>query len=68
MIEAKKYADSEGTFTAVLATEVPHYCFPCDKNTPHTCQVWESSCGGYEDYKYTCNVCGAIHWVDGCDS
>ena len=29
---------------------------------------WESSCGGYEDYKYKCSNCGEIWWVDGPDS
>lgn len=31
-------------------------------------QLWESSCGGYEDVKYTCVACGAWWWVDGPDS
>lgn len=35
---------------------------------PMIWQNWESSCGGYEDSKYTCTVCGAIEWVDGIDS
>lgn len=31
-------------------------------------QIWESSCGGFEDYKHTCPDCGAIRWEDGIDS
>lgn len=31
-------------------------------------RVWESSCGGYEDYKYECRGCGKEWWVDGIDS
>lgn len=31
-------------------------------------QAWESTCGGYEDYKYTCQACGFVWWVDGIDS
>ena len=32
------------------------------------CKTWESSCGGYEDDKFTCSVCGYYWWVDGSDS
>jgi hypothetical protein len=32
------------------------------------CDVWESSCGGYEDYKHTCRCCGKVWWIDGIDS
>lgn len=31
-------------------------------------QEWESSCGGYEDYKYECRSCGKIWWVEGSDA
>ena len=31
-------------------------------------RVWESSCGGFEDYRYDCKACGASWWVDGIDS
>lgn len=35
-----------------------------------TVETWESSCGGYEDYKYTCTdaKCRHVVWVDGIDS
>lgn len=29
---------------------------------------WESSCGGYEDYKYRCNGCSREWWVEGADA
>jgi len=29
---------------------------------------WESKCGGYEDYKYTCTKCNHYWWVEGIDS
>lgn len=29
---------------------------------------WESSCGGYEDYKYRCNGCAREWWVEGSDA
>ncbi len=28
----------------------------------------ESSCGGYDDYKYRCRACGHSWWVDGPDA
>lgn len=31
-------------------------------------KAWESSCGGYEDYKYKCDNCGKTWWVEGPDS
>ncbi len=43
-------------------------CRKCQKVTHHRCETWDSSCGGYTDYKYTCLECSAVHWVDGCDS
>jgi hypothetical protein len=58
--------ESDGTLSAALPTS--RFCKKCDKYTDHTEQMWESSCGGYEDYKYVCAVCGAVHWVDGIDS
>lgn len=48
---------------------------PCDRKChkcggPMTYRVWESSCGGYEDVKYSCvdTKCGGQAWIDGCDS
>lgn len=31
-------------------------------------RVWESSCGGYEDYKFRCRACDHSWWVDGPDA
>jgi hypothetical protein len=48
---------------------------PCDRKCPKcgsamTVRVWDSSCGGYEDEKFTCTnkECGHSYWVDGPDS
>jgi hypothetical protein len=66
--------DSAGIFTLEtesLTKETAKYlrhCNKCGKEQTHTCERWESHCGGYTDYRYTCVVCGAIHWVDGIDS
>ena len=60
-------SDSQGEFTQ--ADQETYVCRKCNKKTA-TCYVWESSCGGYEDYKYTCTdkSCNAYWWVDGIDS
>jgi hypothetical protein len=47
---------------------VNRFCDTCATGTMHREQKWESSDGAYEDYKYTCTICGHIHWVDGIDS
>lgn len=31
-------------------------------------RIWESECGGYEDYKYECSSCGKVWWVEGSDA
>ena len=33
-------------------------------------RLWESSCGGYDDYQYKCfgEGCTHVHWVDGSDA
>lgn len=59
--------DSAGEFTQESAMYIRH-CNKCNLERPHTCERWESSCGGYTDYRYSCVVCGTIHWVDGIDS
>lgn len=50
---------------------------PCDDDIPcRKCKevgtielsVWESSCGGYEDYHYRCKSCGGDWWIDGPDA
>jgi ssDNA-binding Zn-finger/Zn-ribbon topoisomerase 1 len=56
-------AESEGTFTKTEKTYRP--CRECGAEM--TCRVWESSCGGYEDYEYTCTN-GHVEWVDGPDA
>jgi hypothetical protein len=67
MVEARTYSESEGEFTKKVPVRVK--CPACG-HTSAKCETWESSCGGYEDEKYTClNVdCGHIWWVDGIDS
>ena len=58
--------ESEGTFSEwnpCKSTE----CRRCkSKNVKF--RVWDSSCGGYEDYNYKCDDCGHSWWIDGIDS
>jgi hypothetical protein len=65
-MHTKPMSESEGEFTAV--EQVGTACPSCKQRGQHKCETWESSCGGYEDYKYTCAACGHVWWVDGIDS
>lgn len=58
--------ESAGDFTSTSAVE--YFCGKCKAKTPHSVQTWESKDGAYVDYKYTCQPCGKVHWVDGIDS
>lgn len=42
-------------------------CRKCGEG-PVQHEVWESSCGGYEDDKYTCLGCKYVWWIEGPDS
>lgn len=53
--------------TEKRACDEMHTCRKCKKESA-ICYVWESSCGGYEDYKYVCQECKHVWWVDGIDS
>lgn len=59
--------DSAGDFSP--PEEKLYKCHKCSQQTAQ-CQLWESSCGGYEDYKYTCinPDCKYVWWVEGPDS
>lgn len=61
----KPMEESEGTFKPEDEELVS--CFKCNK-VAMTCSIWESSCGGYEDAKYTCKACGYIYWSEGPDA
>jgi hypothetical protein len=66
MTHFKPMDESEGDFTSESVTE--YFCGKCKKKTPHTVLTWESKDGGYVDYKYTCQTCGKVCWIDGIDS
>lgn len=45
-----------------------------ESSTLHACagkvtyRLWESSCGGYDDYQFRCDKCKKTWWVEGSDS
>lgn len=56
-------AESEGDLDGPESSD--RLCRTCA--APMACQTWDSSCGGYTDYKYTCPN-GHVEWVDGPDA
>jgi len=59
-------SESEGSFIKEGKKPVAK-CRKCGKFAVYH-KVWESSCGGYEDTKYTCSECDYYWWIDGPDS
>lgn len=59
--------DSAGEFSP--PEKELYTCRKCNQKTAK-CRLWESSCGGYEDYNYTCTNpdCKYEWWVEGIDS
>ena len=64
-MHTKPMSESEGTFEKAEPTDVP--CRKCQGSSV-TCKPWDSSCGGYTDYKYTCGDCDHTWWIDGPDA
>lgn len=66
-MHTKPIAESDGTFT-----KDAHYpessCPKCKVVGSVYGHTWESSCGGYTDYKLLCNACGHMWWIEGSDS
>ncbi len=57
--------DSEGDFGGWNKSITP--CRDCGQ-PKILWRMWESHCGGYEDYQYKCENCGKSWWVEGPDS
>ena len=57
-------AETEGEFTKNDVSKRP--CHKCGGEV--RVRLWESSCGGYEDEKYTCAKCRHTWWVEGPDA
>ncbi len=64
-MHTKPMSEDEGELNASVPTD--RACPQC-RAQKTTRQTWESSCGGYEDDKYTCGACGHVWWIDGIDS
>lgn len=58
-------AEHQGSFGRAVASDTE--CRFC-KATTVTEKKWESSCGGWVDWKYTCGTCQKTWWVEGIDS
>ncbi len=57
--------DSAGVFSEPQPTD--EHCRLCEEPLV-TVRIWESHCGGYEDYKYTCGSCRYSWWIEGPDA
>lgn len=60
-------SDSDGDFGEYKHTDEYCVCRRC-RGTNVRYRIWESHCGGYEDYNYKCFDCEYQWWVDGIDS
>lgn len=40
-------------------------CGKCNEDGGIEYREWESSCGGYEEYRYRCTKCGHTWWPKG---
>jgi hypothetical protein len=65
MTHMRPMSESEGKFTNTKYNVCE--CRKC-KGTNVKCQRWESSDGAYEDWKYVCDDCGRVWWVEGADA
>lgn len=66
-MHSQPMSETEGEFTG--DEQCPDTkCRKCGQTGGVTCKPWESSCGGYTDYKYTCATCGGVWWIDGPDA
>jgi len=64
MTHTKPMPDNAGDFADW--EDAKRACPKC--NGPMKCRMWESHCGGYEDYLYRCTKCPHSYWIDGPDS
>ncbi len=44
------------------------YICPHCEHDSHYYLIVESDCGGYEDERHECRICGKTWWIDGIDS
>ena len=61
----KPMKDNEGQFGSWKKSEAP--CVRCGHLSVEY-RSWDSSCGGYTDYKCRCTNCGKTWWEEGPDA
>ena len=66
MTHTTSMPDSAGEFSPAQGEE--RFCAHCKARTPFKVERWDSNCGGYEDYKYTCTACSHGLWIEGSDA
>ncbi len=68
-MHTKPMEDSEGRYGKEKPTceENPDFKCLCGSNNVWY-RTWESSCGGYDDMKYTCRDCNRVWWVESADA
>lgn len=69
-MHTKEMADSEGRFSDWKPTILENESFKCRKCNSQDVwyRLWESSCGGYDDYQYHCKGCDRKWWVESADA
>lgn len=48
--------------------DAPQYNCPNDRDHKMESRCVESSCGGFDDYKFRCKDCGETWWAEGPDA
>lgn len=64
-MHTKMMKDSEGAFGEWKQSVAP--CVKCGQLSVRY-RPWDSSCGGYTDYKCECTNCGKKWWEEGPDA
>jgi len=58
--------ETDGVFHKSVPSNVA--CPVCELVGQVLVQQWDSSCGGWTDYRYTCGACKKRWWVEGSDA
>ncbi len=62
----KPVSARDGKFSASITCQIQ--CPKCKNQEDNARQQWDSSCGGYTDFRMTCWDCGHEWWIEGSDS
>ncbi len=66
MSETKRTDEPNGKTEEGILCQIN--CPKCRNHHGNTCQVRESSCGGYTDNRMTCWACRHTWWIEGSDA